>query len=169
MLFLGLHLLTLPFKGHLASENLIVSLLFFSQKVELNLQWVVEYYMLDRETTPFVLTGFKIIHQHQTRLQWHLIGRQLVGQLVGRHMDSLQQVTLGAALETSQQPALAWLTAGICQTCSSTYPFRPNSQKALEQGQQTALRGNKCGNVFHPYLTISDKCLAPTLPFLNSR
>ncbi len=54
-------------------------------------------------------------------------------------MDSLQQVILSSsrtALKTSHQPVLAWLTAGICQTCSSTYPFRPNTRKAFEQGQR---------------------------------
>lgn len=58
-------------------------------------------------------------------------------------MDFQKRVTLSAsltALTTPHQSVLARLTAGICQTCYSTYPFCPNTQGALEQGQPLCYR-----------------------------
>lgn len=50
-------------------------------------------------------------------------------------MDSPQWIALHCRSDTSQPPTLAKLTAGICQTCSSTYAFCPNTPTAPEQGQ----------------------------------
>lgn len=58
-------------------------------------------------------------------------------------MDFQQWVTLSAsltALTTPHRSVLAWLTAGICQTCYSTYPFCPNTQGDPEPGQPLCYR-----------------------------
>lgn len=41
-------------------------------------------------------------------------------------------------------------------------PFVQTLREILKRARRRVIRGNKCGNVFHPKLTVSDKCLART-------
>lgn len=61
----------------------------------------------------------------------------------------------------SHQPTLAWMTAGICQTRSSLYPFHPNTRKVLSRANMSVTE-KRMSHVFHPQPTIYEKRVAAT-------